>query len=167
MVEGSIAADCCCRCSDDDLRRERGPVMQEYRDSRGAAGRASEAHWRLMLRGSRHAERLPIGTVDVIENVPAATVKAFYQRWYHPLHMAVVAVGDFEARCYWLSVASPGFNGYVFAAHSCLKSLARRGFEVRKNNCGPPFEPLQQMRSVLHAAPRPVAASQCPCRPSV
>ena len=27
--------------------------------------------------------------------MPAATVKAFYQRWYRPEHMAVIVMGDF------------------------------------------------------------------------
>ena len=43
----------------------------------------------------QYAERLPIGKESVIRNVPAATVKAFYRRWYRPEHMAVVVVGDF------------------------------------------------------------------------
>ena len=43
----------------------------------------------------QYAERLPIGKESVIRNVPASTVKAFYQRWYRPEHMAVVVTGDF------------------------------------------------------------------------
>lgn len=31
----------------------------------------------------------------MIRSVPAATVKKFYQKWYHLCNMAVVAVGDF------------------------------------------------------------------------
>ena len=46
----------------------------------------------------QYAERLPIGKESVIRNVPASTVKAFYQRWYRPEHMAVVVVGDFAVR---------------------------------------------------------------------
>ncbi|KAF5842254.1 peptidase M16 inactive domain-containing protein, partial [Dunaliella salina] len=42
----------------------------------------------------RYAERLPIGTEDIIRNVPAEVVRAFYERWYRPENMAVVAVGD-------------------------------------------------------------------------
>jgi hypothetical protein len=64
--------------------------------NRNAAGRASEAHWQALMRGSKFADRLPIGLEAVIKEVPAATVKAFYSRWYHPHHMAVIAVGDFE-----------------------------------------------------------------------
>lgn len=45
--------------------------------------------------GSRYAERLPIGTEAVIRRCPADTVRAFYERWYRPENMALVAVGDF------------------------------------------------------------------------
>lgn len=44
----------------------------------------------------QYAERLPIGTEQIIKHVPAGVVQAFYRRWYRPEHMAVVAVGDFE-----------------------------------------------------------------------
>ena len=44
----------------------------------------------------QYAERLPIGLKDVIEGVPATTVRAFYERWYRPENMAVVIAGDFD-----------------------------------------------------------------------
>lgn len=70
--------------------------MEEWRGQRSAAGRAMEALWRLMHEGSVVAERMPIGLESVIQGVSAATVRAFYERWYHPHHMAVVIVGDYE-----------------------------------------------------------------------
>lgn len=45
--------------------------------------------------GSKYADRLPIGTEAVIRRGPAATVRAFYERWYRPENMTLVAVGDF------------------------------------------------------------------------
>ena len=44
----------------------------------------------------QYADRLPIGLESIIRNVGAATVKAFYQRWYRPEHMAIFCMGDFE-----------------------------------------------------------------------
>ena len=38
---------------------------------------------------------MPIGKESIIQNVPASTVKAFYERWYRSENMAVVAIGDF------------------------------------------------------------------------
>ena len=45
--------------------------------------------------GLQYAERLPIGKEDIIQNIPAHKVLAFYKRWYRPENMAVIAVGDF------------------------------------------------------------------------
>ncbi|CAD5335078.1 unnamed protein product [Arabidopsis thaliana] len=83
------------RVSKEDLEKERGAVMEEYRGNRNATGRMQDSHWQLMMEGSKYAERLPIGLEKVIRSVPAATVKQFYQKWYHLCNMAVVAVGDF------------------------------------------------------------------------
>eukprot|EP00997_Jenningsia_sp_PLL12_P008342 NODE_50_length_2943_cov_65.793366_g46_i0.p1 GENE.NODE_50_length_2943_cov_65.793366_g46_i0~~NODE_50_length_2943_cov_65.793366_g46_i0.p1 ORF type:complete len:635 (+),score=138.82 NODE_50_length_2943_cov_65.793366_g46_i0:345-2249(+) len=47
------------------------------------------------VRQRKSVPRLPIGQRSVIAAVDAATVRAFYDRWYHPSRMAVVAVGDF------------------------------------------------------------------------
>jgi predicted Zn-dependent peptidase len=49
-----------------------------------------------MMKGSKFADRMPIGLESIIRNVPAETVKAFYRRWYQPGLMAAIAVGDFE-----------------------------------------------------------------------
>lgn len=85
------------RVSAEDLEKERGAVMEEYRGSRNANGRMQDSHWALMMAGSKYAERLPIGTEKVIRTVSAATVKQFYKKWYHLKHMALIAVGDFPS----------------------------------------------------------------------
>ena len=41
------------RCAPDDLERERGAVLEEWRATRNSAGRTQEASWRQMLAGSR------------------------------------------------------------------------------------------------------------------
>lgn len=83
------------RASRDDLEKERGAVMEEYRGNRNAHGRMQDAHWILMMEGSKYAERLPIGLEKVIRTVPAELIKQFYRKWYHLQNMAVIAVGDF------------------------------------------------------------------------
>ncbi|CAL5358910.1 unnamed protein product [Camellia sinensis] len=84
------------RVSTDDLEKERGAVMEEYRGNRNANGRMQDAHWVLMMEGSKYAERLPIGLERVIQTVSADTVEQFYGKWYHLHNMAVIAVGDFS-----------------------------------------------------------------------
>ncbi|XP_020265173.1 zinc protease PQQL-like isoform X2 [Asparagus officinalis] len=83
------------RVSAEDLEKERGAVLEEYRGGRNAVGRMQDAHWALMFEGSKYAERLPIGLEKVIRTVSPDTIKRFYERWYHLHNMAVIAVGDF------------------------------------------------------------------------
>ncbi|KAL4301725.1 hypothetical protein GQ457_10G017130 [Hibiscus cannabinus] len=84
------------RLSKDDLEKERGAVMEEYRDNRNADGRILDACWTLVMEGSKYADRLPIGLENVIKKVSPQTLKQFYQKWYHLSNMAVIAVGDFS-----------------------------------------------------------------------
>ncbi|CAI9100506.1 OLC1v1037622C1 [Oldenlandia corymbosa var. corymbosa] len=83
------------RVSTDDLEKERGAVLEEYRVNRNANGRMQDAHWILMMEGSKYAERLPIGLEKVIRTVSPEVVKGFYKKWYNLQNMAVIAVGDF------------------------------------------------------------------------
>lgn len=39
--------------SAEDLEKERGAVMEEYRGSRNANGRMQDSHWALMMGGSK------------------------------------------------------------------------------------------------------------------
>lgn len=41
------------RVSKDDLEKERGAVMEECRGSRNAMGRLQDAHWVLLMEGSK------------------------------------------------------------------------------------------------------------------
>lgn len=41
------------RVSSDDLKKERGAVLEEYRGTRDANGRMQDAHWALMMEGSK------------------------------------------------------------------------------------------------------------------
>jgi zinc protease len=50
----------------------------------------------IMLKGSRYAERLPIGTPEIIDTFPHETLRKFYADWYRPDLMSVIAVGDFD-----------------------------------------------------------------------
>ncbi|OMO91641.1 hypothetical protein COLO4_18247 [Corchorus olitorius] len=84
------------RLAKEDLEKERGAVMEEYRKDRDADGRILDDYWPLVLQGSKYAERLPIGLENVIKTVSCQTLKQFYQKWYHMSNMAVIAVGDFS-----------------------------------------------------------------------
>jgi zinc protease len=79
-----------------EIEKERGVVMEEWRLGRGASARMNDKLFPLLLKGSRYADRLPIGKPEIIQGAKSDRVKKFYADWYRPDLMAVVAVGDFD-----------------------------------------------------------------------
>src|ERR1700730_16134007 len=79
-----------------EIDRERGVILEEWRLGLGADERIQDTQFPGLLKGSRYAERLPIGKPEIIQNVNYARLKQFYTDWYRPDLMAVVAVGDFD-----------------------------------------------------------------------
>ncbi len=87
---------CALTLEDTAIERERGVVLEEWRRSRGAAGRIRDALWTSLWEGSRYANRQPIGTEQSLRGFDPAALRRLYRDWYHPARMAVIAVGDFE-----------------------------------------------------------------------
>ncbi len=80
-----------------EIDKERGVIVEEWRLGRGAQARMRQEYFPVLFKGSRYAERLPIGEVEIIRNADYATIERFYEDWYRPDLMAVIAVGDFDA----------------------------------------------------------------------
>jgi len=78
------------------IDKERQVITEEWRRGRGAAARMSDKQFPVLLAGSRYADRLPIGDTDNIAKFDPALLKKFYNDWYRPDLMAVIAVGDFD-----------------------------------------------------------------------
>src|SRR5687768_9620962 len=79
-----------------EIDKERGVIMEEWRLRRGAGARMQERMFPVLLKGSRYADRVPIGKTEVLQNFKHDRLKKFYTDWYRPDLMAVVAVGDFD-----------------------------------------------------------------------
>jgi zinc protease len=80
----------------DEVTKERPVIVEEWRLGRGAEARMQEQQLPVLFRGSRYAERRPIGKLEIIETADAQKLLRFYRDWYRPELMAVVAVGDFD-----------------------------------------------------------------------
>jgi zinc protease len=78
------------------IDKERGVILEEWRLGLGADERIHDTQFPILLKGSRYAERLPIGKPEIIQNVNHERLKQFYADWYRPDQMAVIAVGDFD-----------------------------------------------------------------------
>jgi zinc protease len=82
----------------DEIDKERGVVIEEWRLGRGASARIRDKQFPILFKNSIYAERLPIGKKEILESFPYETVKRFYDDWYRPDLMAVIAVGDFDVK---------------------------------------------------------------------
>jgi len=79
-----------------EVTNERGVVREEWRLGKGAGDRMLHQWLPIALRGSKYAERLPIGNDQSIMTATPARLRSFYKSWYRPDLQAVIAVGDFD-----------------------------------------------------------------------
>jgi len=80
----------------EEIEKERGVVLSEWRTRLNADQRQRQKIIPFLYGDSRYAERLPIGNPDLLENTPPAAIIRYYEEWYRPDLMSVVAVGDFD-----------------------------------------------------------------------
>lgn len=80
-----------------EIDAERGIIVEEERQrGKNAQSRISEQMLPVILKGSRYADRLPIGKTEIVQNFDHKEIKSFYTDWYRPNLQAVIAVGDFD-----------------------------------------------------------------------
>jgi len=84
--------------TDDEINKERGVVLEEYRLGLGASKRMMGKYLPKLMYHSKYAERLPIGKKDILENFKRKVISNFKNDWYRPSLMAVIAVGDVDVK---------------------------------------------------------------------
>jgi zinc protease len=85
---------------------ERGVVLEEWRGRQGASSRIVTRHDSVLYRGSRYADRLPIGDPARISSTSRPDLLRFYHDWYRPELMAVIVVGDIDPAATVASIES-------------------------------------------------------------
>lgn len=80
----------------EEIQKERGVVLEELRLGKGAEQRMRDRYFSKIFRGSKYAERLPIGQKEILEKFDPKVLNDFYEDWYRPDLMAVVAVGSLD-----------------------------------------------------------------------
>ncbi len=98
-----------------EVDKERGVVIEEWRGGLGAGSRIRDKQLPILFKDSRYAERLPIGKPDIIRTAPVERLRAFYDTWYRPERIAVIAVGDID---------TARLTQLITAAFSSLKARA-------------------------------------------
>ncbi len=87
-----------------DIDDERGVIIEEWRRSQTADERLHEYELGKLLEGSRFADRNPIGKVEVLETFDREQLVRYYKEWYTPDRMAVMVIGDIDAKAVKTSI---------------------------------------------------------------
>ncbi|RAV30950.1 M16 family metallopeptidase [Sinomicrobium soli] len=80
----------------EEIDNERGVIAEELRARSGAGMRMYYQSVPVLTNHSRYADRLPIGTLDVILHSEYDAMRRYYRDWYRPDLQALVLVGDFD-----------------------------------------------------------------------
>lgn len=82
--------------TDEEIDKERGVVLEEYRIGLGADKRMLANYLPKIMYNSKYAKRLPIGKKDILENFNYETLLRFKEDWYRPDLISVIVVGDVD-----------------------------------------------------------------------
>ena len=81
---------------EDSLENEKKVIVEEWRQGLGFSKRKSNLIVPIIYANSKYKDRLPIGDMEQINKFTSDDLKKFYQEWYRPNLMSIVAVGDFN-----------------------------------------------------------------------
>jgi len=77
-----------------EIDKERGVINEEWRMRNSAQQRLQEAMMPIILAGSKYADSMPIGTMDVVMHFKPQVLRDYYEKWYRPDLQGIVIVGD-------------------------------------------------------------------------
>ena len=79
-----------------EIDKERGVIHQEWRMRNTGMTRIFVKHLEELMSNGRYGRRFPIGLMEVVDNFPHDTLRAYYKRWYRPDLQGIVVVGDID-----------------------------------------------------------------------
>jgi zinc protease len=79
-----------------EIDSERGVIHQEWRRSMVGQMRIIESLLPVMYPNNKYGVRLPIGTMDVVDNFDPQALRDYYHKWYRPDNQAIIVVGDID-----------------------------------------------------------------------
>lgn len=80
----------------EEIDKERGVIHEEWRQSMSGSMRIIESLLPTIYPDSKYGYRLPIGTMDVVDNFPHKALRDYYEKWYRPDQQGVIVVGDID-----------------------------------------------------------------------
>lgn len=80
----------------EEIDKERGVIHEEWRRSMQGQMRIIENILPNLYPTSKYGHRLPIGTMEIVDNFPYQALRDYYETWYRPDQQAVIVVGDID-----------------------------------------------------------------------
>ena len=80
----------------EEIDKERGVIHEEWRSRNVGQQRILEKIAPSLYPGSKYGYRLPIGTMEVVDNFPPQALRDYYEAWYRPDQQGIVVVGDID-----------------------------------------------------------------------
>ncbi|MCM1522159.1 MAG: insulinase family protein [Muribaculaceae bacterium] len=80
----------------EEIDKERGVIHEEWRRSNVGQMRILEKILPDLFPTTKYGHRLPIGTMEVVDNFPHQALRDYYEAWYRPDQQAVIVVGDID-----------------------------------------------------------------------
>ena len=83
---------------DNEIDQERGVIREEWRTRRSkfASTRMMEEAMPIIYEGSKYADCLPIGHIEVVDTFHYEALRDYYRKWYRPDLQAIIVVGDID-----------------------------------------------------------------------
>ncbi|GAD06949.1 protease3 [Porphyromonas crevioricanis] len=79
-----------------EIDEERGVIHEEWRTRDNGDMRAMTYTLEKAFPNNKYGKRMPIGTMEVVDNFPHEDLRAYYKKWYRPDQQCVIVVGDID-----------------------------------------------------------------------
>ncbi|MDE7412104.1 MAG: insulinase family protein [Paramuribaculum sp.] len=80
----------------EEIDAERGVIHEEWRRSMVGQMRILEKLLPEIYPNSKYGHRLPIGTMEVVDNFSPQALRDYYETWYRPDQQGIIVVGDID-----------------------------------------------------------------------
>ncbi len=81
---------------DEEIDKERGVIHEEWRSRNVGSQRIIEQLLPVLYPQDKYAYRMPIGTMEIVDNFPYQDLRDYYEKWYRPDLQAIIVVGDID-----------------------------------------------------------------------
>ena len=80
----------------EEIDAERAVIHEEWRQSNVGQMRILENLLPVIYQDEKYGHRLPIGTMEVVDNFPHQALRDYYETWYRPDLQGIIVVGDID-----------------------------------------------------------------------